>query len=164
VITEIEDAMVALLKTALTGVLVDSFPDTAAKYDKLPFNKNNMALVAYRGSRFGEPRITDVVVQEQTAEFEVNLAVRNLKGQQGAYVLLESIRATLTGSRLNGAGPLYPTGEHFIKVEEFIWEYFATFACSWPAVQVITEPTAPPFAHGIFQDAQTGEITEVIFA
>lgn len=159
-IEQIEAAIIAKLKPALGGLLVDSFPDTQEKYNRLPFNKG-VCLVAYKGSRFGEVKATDLIIQDQAAEFEVQVAVRNLKGQAGAYALLEAVRGALTGYAPGGAGQLFPTNEQFVSSEDFVWTYAQTFTCSWPAVQVVPDSTDPPFQHGIFQDDHSGELTEV---
>jgi len=129
VIQEIEAAIVSRLKSSITDLLVDSFPDKPAEYERLPFQKG-VILVAYRGSRFSEPLGEGVAIQIQTAQFDVYLQKKDLRTHDGAYAYLEKIRELLTGFQpLTNVGLLYPISEDFLDMTDFLWSYGITFAC-----------------------------------
>lgn len=117
---QIEAAIVEKLKTQI-DVTIKAFPSTTDDYKKLPLNKA-MILVAYSGSVLSEPTNLDAIVQQRLMEFSITLQVRDLRGHEGAYVYLESIRSTLTGfSPLDDQRVMFMTDESLLKVVENVW-------------------------------------------
>lgn len=141
-VAAMELAITDRLKTAFPKCVVDQFPDDFDDYSKLPINRGACILVAYRDGRFGESRTHDLVVQEHFANFEVQVVTKSLRGAQGAVLLLDAIRANLTGYRADNAEPLRPVSEQFVSGGGGRWVYAQLYACTRPHVEDRDEETA----------------------
>lgn len=129
-ITEIEDAIVARLKSTIPDRLVDSFPDKPSEFRLL--HPKGAMLVRFRGSKYGEPQTTGTVLQERTVEFDIVIVTRNLRDHSGAYIHLDAVRVALTGYKIPNSpcSKFYPVREEFIDESEGIWQYGITVATS----------------------------------
>lgn len=160
-IPTIEQAIVDKLKAAFPQFHIDAFPDSEDGYEKLPFNRG-VILFAYTDSDFGEPEALDVIVQNQVAQFELHLVVKDLHGHEGASVHLTKIREVLTGYKAPGATALYPLSEKFLSVRQQRWAYGQTWACQLTHVELVPDSTDPPYNKATFNNARTGASLEVI--
>jgi Gp37 protein len=144
-IATIEQAVVNRLNTELSGVEIAHFPDKPEAYRMT--HRVGAALVRYEGTEFGKPIDTAAMVQERTLKFEITVMMRDLGwsvggspaggGTPGAYGILESIRAALTGFQVPACGKTYPLRERFLKRDKQggVWMYAVTFAMQTVAVE-----------------------------
>ncbi len=91
-IKEIEEAIIERLKSKITDLVVEGFPEKPSEY-KLMHHKGAI-LVAYAGSTYEEPAATDVVVQERKVEFDITVVMRHLRTHEGAYQYLDTLYPT----------------------------------------------------------------------
>ena len=117
---QIETAIVNQIKTQVE-LNVQAFPSSPEAYKRLPFNKG-LVLVAYSGSSLSDPTNLDVIIQQRLMEFSVTLQVRDLRGHEGAYAYLETIRGLLSGfSPLGDLQVMFLTEESLLSVVENVW-------------------------------------------
>lgn len=126
-VDDIEKAIIQRLKSYVTDLPVEAFPDRPTEFKKLPFQKG-IVLVGFRSGRYSRPTNLDSIIQERVLEFAVTVQMRDLRGHDGAYGVLELIRQGLTGfCPLGDDRPLYPTEEVFLDQTENLWIYGMTF-------------------------------------
>lgn len=127
---------------------VAPWPDSAADFPGAV--RQGGVFVGYTGSRFGQPT-TDVIAQDATAEWQIVLSVKALRGPGGAYPYLEAVRALLTGFEPAGGGLMYPIDERFDDQLQGAWVYTLVFNNGY--VHVPDAPTSddPTFTRGSFQ-------------
>jgi hypothetical protein len=127
VIENIESAIVSELEEKITDIKVVAFPSAASDFKKLPF-QNGLVLVAYAGSALSEPTNRDSLVQSRFMEFTITLQVRNLRGHQGAYDYLETIRATLSGFSPNSdLNVMFMSDERLLQYVDNNWVWVQTW-------------------------------------
>lgn len=140
-IAEIERGIIERLKSRLTDIQVLAFPEKPAEFNLT--HPKGAVLVSYAGSTFSEPVATDLVLQDRKVEFSIFLLFRSLRGHDGAYRYLDSIRLILTGFRIPPAGKIYMVKEEFLGENAGVWSYGMTFAMKAPAVEVEEEEQLP---------------------
>jgi hypothetical protein len=121
---EIEETLVARAKDKVNDQLhVEAFPDDPINYKLL--HAEGAVLVRYQGGPFGDPETYNIIVQQRTINFDLQLFVKNLRGHSGAYKYLDVLRKGFTGYRIEGLGKTYVTNEAllFYKEDEGIWAY-----------------------------------------
>ncbi len=154
----IEDAIVARLRSAVSSIEVARFPGEPGEYRMT--HRVGAALVAYRGSIYGEVNDTAAVVQERTMEFDVTLLVRDLGWglgsgpsgtNPGAYAILDSVRVTLTGFQVPGARKMRLVRERFVERDRQggVFIYVLTVALSTVVVEATAEADLPLFVKGV---------------
>jgi hypothetical protein len=80
----------------------------------------------------------------------------------GAYAIIESIRAALTGFQVAGCRKMYPTREKFLRRDKQggVWTYASTFVVSTVAVEGSQPDSFPLFIKGIaLEEAEETSIT-----
>lgn len=133
VIEQIEDAIILRLKAALSGsVKVEPWPNEPVEYDFA--NLDAAALVHYVGSKYADRDGPARKDQRRTVEFAVVIYVRSLRGQGGAYDLVEDARLALQGSTFAGAGPALMLRDDMQAEAEGIWRWWVQIALPMPAV------------------------------
>lgn len=156
-IATIESAIAARLRAQLSSVEVVQFPDKPAAYRLA--HRIGAALVAWRGTTYGELDDTAAIVQTRRLEFEITLMVRDLGWSfgadpsgpsPGAYALLEAIRATLTGFRVPGCRKMYPLREKFLgrDAQGGAWSWSCLYALETMALEASTTDNFPLFIKG----------------
>lgn len=169
-IATLESAIAAQLRTQLNSIEVVQFPDKAAAYRLT--HRIGAALVAWRGATYGSLDDTAAIVQVRRLEFEIALIVRDLGWSfgaepsgpnPGAYALLETIRAALTGFRVPGCRKMYPLREQFLGRDQQggAWMWSATYALDTMALETSTLDSFPAFIKGtaLEEGAQTTMVT-----
>ena len=140
-----------------SAIEIAQFPDKAAAYRLT--HRIGAALVAWRGATYGALIDTAAVVQARRLEFEITLLVRDLGWSfggdssgpnPGAYSLLESIRAALTGLRLPGCRKMFPLREQFLgrDPQGGVWIWSALYALETMALEASTQDNFPVFVKG----------------
>lgn len=171
-VATIEAAIIARLRSMVSAVEVVHFPDDPRTYRLT--HRVGAALVVYRGSTYGEVRDTAAIVQERRLEFDITVLVRDLGwsvggnpagASPGAYAILESIRAALTGYQVAGARKLYPVREKFVDRDRQggVFIYLLTVALTTLAVEPSAPDNFPRFIKGVAQE-RGGETTVTVGA
>lgn len=155
-VVAMEDAILAQLKGAMPRANVDRWPDKFESYDSLPMERGAAVLVAYRGGAFGESRATDAVVQDWTAQFEVQVVTTSLRGPGGATALLDQVRTALTGFRPDNADPLRPVSEEIVNAPTGRQVYGQLYACKRLHIETRPDDTEAPFITATNRDTTTG--------
>lgn len=140
-IANIETAIIERLKSKISDVLVEGFPEKPSEYKLL--HPKGALLVSYAGSTFSEPEAVDIVLQTRKIEFDITVVMRHLRTHEGAYAYLDAVRTVLTGYRIPGCSKMYPTREQFISEENGIWQYAITFTLTVPAIEIEEDEQLP---------------------
>lgn len=132
IIKDIEAAIVNKLKTDITDLAVEPFPDNVKDYKLI--HPKGAVLVSYESSNYTNPRLEQ---QARMLEFDVIIIVRNLRSHLGAYETLDRVRQSLTNGLYIENMKLYPLTERFLFVEDDKWYYEIRFML--PTVYFIGE-------------------------
>jgi len=167
-IATIEDAIVSQLRSQISSIEITHYPDSPETWRMT--HRVGAALVMYKGAQYGELLDTAAVIQERRLEFEIAVMMRDLGWavggdasgpSPGAYAIIESIRAALTGYQIAGCRKMYPVREKFLKRDKQggVWTYASTFALSTMAVEGVPPNNFPLFIKGIA--LEEGEETSI---
>ena len=148
----IESTIVGQLSAQISGIEVAHFPDKPESYRMM--HRVGAALVRYDGADYGRLIDTAAVVQERTLRFEITLMMRDLGWNYGgasdgpspgAYVMIEAVRAALTGYRVPGCSKCYPVRERFVERDKqgAVWIYAIVFALKTAAVEASATENFP---------------------
>jgi hypothetical protein len=140
-IADIENAIITRLRSRITGLQIEGFPEKPSEYKLL--HPKGALLVSYAGSTFSEPKPTDIVFQERKVEFDITVAMRHLRSHEGAYAYLDAVRIALTGYRIAGCSKMYPTKEEFLSEDSGVWQYAMTFAMTMPSIEIDEDEQLP---------------------
>jgi hypothetical protein len=157
-IATIESAIVTQLRAQIHSIEIAHYPDRPETWRMT--HRIGTALVIYKGADYGNLLDTAAVIQERKLEFEVSVMMRDLGWavggdasgpSPGAYSIIESIRAALTGFRIPGCRKMYPLREKFLKRDKQggVWTYASTFALTTIAVEGSQPQNFPLFIKGI---------------
>ncbi|MGA2408850.1 MAG: Gp37 family protein [Candidatus Binataceae bacterium] len=160
-ISTIELALVARLASQIDTVEVAHFPDAPQAYRLT--HRIGAILVRYEGADYGALMDSAAIVQERTMRFAAAILVRDVGWSYGgepggtspgAYALMESVRAALTGFRIPGCSKLYPLREKFLERDKqgAVWIYAITFALKTMAVEPSVPQNYPLFVLGVAQE------------
>jgi hypothetical protein len=160
-IATIQGAIVAQLQSAVSGIEIAHYPDRPESYRMT--HRVGAALVMYKGAQYGDQLDTAAIIQQRRLEFEVTVMMRDLGWSYGggadgpspgAYAILESIRAALTGFRVPGCRKMYPVRERFVERDRQggVWIYAIAFGLATVAVEPSTTDNFPLFVKGIAQE------------
>ncbi len=146
------DAVVERLKVALGRQLViELFPENPKGY-RLNHARGAI-LVAFGGSKFGNPEALDAVFQERNLVIPLTLVFRQLNGRDGAMAYLDAIRDCLTGwypPHCDNA--CRPVEEAFIGQLNGLWQYGQRFATRATQLQQMTPLGGAPLTHVRYED------------
>lgn len=132
-IRTIENAIIEKLKTSFPEVLVQGFPDKPSEFILL--HPTGALLVHYQGSNYTNSNALGFITQENKKEFSITIVTRNLRGNNGAYEYLDSVKSILTGFSPDGCSKLMPTKDFFISENAGIWQYGINFTLTTQNVQ-----------------------------
>lgn len=139
---KLEDAIVARLEPLKAlGFEVVALPDRDGDYDR-PF-KFGRVTVAYKSSLFnedgfnGKPMIfsTNEIVQRETAELEVVIQSRTLRGDKGVHWLSRAVTKQIIGWEPDSWGRLYGREYRYVEHADGIWTYALTLFTAGLMVQ-----------------------------
>jgi hypothetical protein len=126
IISAIEAEVVQRLKEFLPELTVESMPNDAAAYERA--FRVGAVLVQYSGSEYRSEFVLANVFQERVARFGVLLMIRDLRGQKGAYVHLDTVRQALVGLLPAGnLSPMYLIDDQYTDRAENVWVFTLTF-------------------------------------
>lgn len=137
-----ENDIVAKLTGDLSGVKVESYPESPDSYKLI--HPNGAVLVRYSGSYFDDsvPNRNKETDQRRVLEWTISILSRNLHSHSnatyGIYVLIEAVRESLTGYTVNSltqSTVLIPTRDQFITQAGGVWEHEIMFQHSIPEVE-----------------------------
>jgi len=158
-LTDLETQIVDRLKSRLTNIQVEPYPDRPAEYKLL--HPTGAVLVHYQGSRYGKRRATDAVVQERRLEFGITVMARHLRVHTGAYAILDSVCAILTGWKPAGYGKVYPLSDGFLSEDTGIWQYQMSFAVDSVNVEIAEEEQKVLLTKLTFTNPEYGDFDAV---
>jgi len=157
----IESAIVNQLRTQIQTIEIAHYPDKPETYRMT--HRIGAALVRYEGADYGRLMDTAAVVQERRLKFEITLMMRDLGWgfggnpdgtSPGAYAMIESTRASLSGFRVPGCGKMYPVREEFVERDKQggVWIYAIVFALKTAALEPPLPEGFPLFVKGVAQE------------
>lgn len=157
-IEAIESAILGQLRSQISGIEIAHYPDRPESWRMT--HRVGAALVMYKGAEYGALLDTAAIIQERRLQFEIALMMRDLGWSvggapsgpsPGAYAMIESIRAALTGFRAPGCRKMHPVKEKFVERDKQggVWIYALTFQLTTPAVEASTVEDFPLFIKGI---------------
>lgn len=122
----------------ISGIKAIAWPDAPVDFPKI--FPDGVLLVRYQGSNYEtpDPNNQPKVVQTRTLEFQIAIltkSFRETKKHQGAYTLIESVRAKLTGHTPTGfsdSSIMFPLGDGFLSEEAGFHIYTANYAFTFP--------------------------------
>lgn len=132
-IRQIENSIIQKLKTSFPEVLVQGFPDKPSEFILL--HPTGALLVHYQGSNYTNSNALGFITQENKKGFSITIVTRNLRGNNGAYESLDSVKSILTGFSPDGCSKLMPTKDFFISENAGIWQYGINFTLTTQNVQ-----------------------------
>jgi len=165
-IATIEDAIITQLRSQISSIEIAHYPDRPETWRMT--HRIGAALVMYKSAEYGELLDTAAIIQQRKLEFEISIMMRDLGwavGGDGAYAIIEAIRAALTGFQIPGYRKMYPVREKFVKRDKQggVWTYASTFALSTVAVEASQPDDFPLFIKGIALE-EGGESTITVGA
>jgi Gp37 protein len=160
-IATIEDAIVDQLQSQIFSIEIAHYPDSPETWRLT--HRVGAALVKYNGAQYGALLGTAAIIQERKLEFEIAIMMRDLGwavggdpsgASPGAYAIIESVRAALTGYLIPGCRKMYPLREKFVKRDKQggVWTYASTFALSTVAVEESHTEDFPLFIKGVVME------------
>lgn len=133
-ITNIENKIIEKLKSKLTDLLIDAFPEKPQ--DFVFTHPKGAVLVHYQGGSYGNIQSTDIIFQDKKMEYAITIVTRSLRTKNsGAYSLLEQVKSILTGFRIDGCSKMHPTKEGFLTENNGIWQYTINFEFTTPSIE-----------------------------
>ena len=132
-IETIENNIIEKLKSKLTDLLIESFPEKPQEF--VFTHPKGAILIHYQGGSYGNIQSLDVIVQNKKMEFALTIVTRNLRSNSGAYALLEEIKSILTGFKIDGCSKMYPVKEGFLVENNGIWQYTINFELTTPSIE-----------------------------
>ena len=124
-INTIKNDIITQLKSSISDLKVEEFPDKPAEY-KLIHSKGAV-LVHFLGTNYNEPDEQGFIQQTANLRFGLTLMIKGLRDKNGAYAYIDSIISTLTGFTPTGCTKMYPVRVGFLTENDGVWQYTFTF-------------------------------------
>lgn len=132
-ILKLESAILAVLREAFPELEVEPFPDRPEEYEFL--HPVGSLLLQYDGGSISAPGTLGFTTQMRELNFSVLSLTRNLRDNGGCYDVLERVRHTLLGLKIEGCELMFSTDESFVSEDEGVWIYRQSFCLRAPQVQ-----------------------------
>lgn len=120
----LEEKVTALITAALPFLEVRVFHEG---FDQITFtHPTGCILVHYTATEYG-----DINHGNQTVSYnvEINLVVRSIVKQSGAYRIMRSIRKQLSGQHIKPLGKMFIKNQQLITKQGSLWHYIQNFKC-----------------------------------
>lgn len=138
-IKDIENSIISRLKSKISDLLVEPYPEKPENYFDEFIHPKGAILVHYLGSNLLAPKSINYIIQERRADFGIIVITRDLNLHQGAYNYLDKIRKALTGYRVEGCSKMYPVKEEFLDEFHGIWQYGMNFTLTFDELEPVEE-------------------------
>lgn len=148
-IKDIENQIVEKLKTNISELFVEGFPDKPAEFKLI--HPKGAVLVHYQGGNYSEPKALGCIVQDKKLEFSITVVMKNLRNHSGAYEYLDRIREILTGFKPDNCSKMYPTKEDFLFEDSGLWQYSINFVLTTQAIEADSTELSPLFKQGFIE-------------
>lgn len=133
-IETIENKIIEKLKSKLTDLLIDAFPEKPQ--DFVFTHPKGAILVHYQGANYNNSESVGAIFQNKKMEFAITLVTRSLRTKNsGAYELLDEVKSILTGFQIDGCSKMYPTKEGFLSENNGVWQYSINFEFTTPSIE-----------------------------
>jgi hypothetical protein len=124
-LSDLETAIVARLRDNLPNVgLIDRWPDEPGGYERLPI-VNRAILLAYRGSEYDT--VAHGPDRARAFLFELFFIETNLRGPDGAYEVMDTVRHFLDGwtpmPEVNPFARLTLVRDQFVDRTKTLWTF-----------------------------------------
>lgn len=129
-----QDGILERLKAKVSTVSVEAYPDGWESYKFL--HQRGAVLVGYRGASYDDSVDADATVQARLMEFDLHMLTRQLRGHDGAHLLLEQVRVSLAGWRIAGFDRIRLRRERLVAGKEGVWVYATTIALGTLAIEL----------------------------
>ena len=146
-IEDFENVIVERLIAGFPELKVEAFPDRPEDYRFT--HPVGALLVHYRGADFGDSQGVGTVSLNRKLLWDITLYAKSLRdhrgteGRGGALLMLDALRAHLTGWRPKGAtSGMVPEREDFLNRDASAWIYVARYSLRAPLVQKTEEEAA----------------------
>ncbi len=146
-IEDFEDVIVERLQSGFPTLEVKAFPDRPEDYKFT--HPTGALLLHYRGADFGDSQGIGTISLRRKLLWDVTVYAKSLRshrgteGKGGALLILDALRAHLTGWRPKGAVTgMVPEREDFLNRDGSAWIYVARFSLVAPLVQKTEDETA----------------------
>lgn len=165
-IEPIESAVIRQLQSAIVGIEISHYPDRPETYRLT--HPVGAVLVRYDGAVYGELEDCGAVVQTRRMRFTAKVLVRDLGWSvggpaggpsPGAYAVLDSARAGLTGFQIPGCTKIRLLRDRFVERDKqgAVWVYEIAFELNTVAVEPSSPTNYPLFVKGVVEDR--GDVT-----
>lgn len=166
---QLEDDIIARLSPLkFKGIEIVPLPERDADIER-PF-KNARVTVAYKGSVYNDegtasrPMIlsTAEILQKETADVEIIIQSRLLRGEFGVHSVKEQVTKWVTGFMPKNWGRLYSKQYQFLSNDDGLWSYSFTMNTTYWAVQYV-DPTNEVLLQKvtIFMNEDPGHIIDI---
>jgi hypothetical protein len=136
-IQEIENFIIAKLQEDFKSLQVVGFPEKPQEYILL--HPVGAILVRYSGGSYSNSNEIWFISQDKKMEFAITIVARNLRSNNGIYEILDNVKTSLCGYKIDGCSKLIPTKEMFISENNGIWQYEISFTLTTPSVEEMEE-------------------------
>ena len=145
-ISIVETAIISRLKSKITDVLIQGFPEKPSEFRLL--HPIGALLVHYQGASYSEPKSIGCIVQDSKLEFSITVVMKNLRpiekgAYTGAYAYIDKVKQVLTGYKIDGCTKMYPLKEEFLGEDNGIWQYGINFALTSQNIEVAEDEELP---------------------
>jgi hypothetical protein len=136
-IRAIEDSIIKRLKADFKDLFVDGFPEKPQEFSLI--HPIGALLVHYRGGNYSDSNALGYIIQSKKMNFAITVVTRNLRSNEGTYEILDKVKKSLCGFKIDECTRLTTVKEDFISETNGIWQYEIIFSLTTPSVEDIEE-------------------------
>jgi len=127
-----------------TIYLAKPLPDNEAEYQK-NFTKPAVYVIC-TNSDYDSPESTDIIIQNETVNFEILLRSKTRKGPSGIFAIISDIKTKLLGYKFRGFTKIKLIKNGYIDSgTQNDWNYMISFSTSIKAIENLPEPVVSTF-------------------
>lgn len=137
-INDFEKPIIQRLKIKHPKTTVEPFPEGTENY--VLKDPNGAILVIFNSTTFSTPGNLDATGQDTNNQFQISVVTRDLRSHYGAYALIKSVIAALSGHRIGTYG-VFPRRIDFAARQKTHWQYNLLFQINSFFENDLDEPT-----------------------
>ena len=127
-----------------TIYLAKPLPDNESEFQK-KFSKPAVYVVC-TNSDYDSPESTDVIVQNETVNFEILLRDKTRKGPSGIFAIISDIKTRLLGYKFRGFTKIKLIKNGYIDSgTQNDWNYMISLSTTTKAIENLPEPVVSTF-------------------